>query len=68
MNWAFDAGQPTIPVHIFPFEMTDENLAQYSDSEWFAFWQELKPAWEMFENLETVPEISVRSSHYVITQ
>ncbi|MCA1779125.1 MAG: 2-dehydro-3-deoxyphosphooctonate aldolase [Xanthomonadaceae bacterium] len=36
-------GQPSIGVEIYPFRMSDENLASHSASRWSPFWNSLKP-------------------------
>ncbi|MFQ5604064.1 MAG: murein L,D-transpeptidase family protein [bacterium] len=46
---AFRKGQKYIRVHIFPFRLTVENLAQYQNSRWFDFWQNLKQGFDYFE-------------------
>ena len=44
------AGQASIPVHIFPFELTPDQLARRPASPHQAFWQELAPGYQYFEN------------------
>ncbi|WP_221899181.1 L,D-transpeptidase family protein [Hymenobacter sediminicola] len=44
------AGQASIPVHIFPFEMTAENLARRVGSPHAAFWQGLTAGYQYFED------------------
>lgn len=46
-------GQERIPVYIFPFEMTNQNLLKYrdkfrSDSKLLKFWDNLKPGYDVF--------------------
>ena len=36
---ALDAGQPNIPVHVFPFRMTEANFAKYDMPRWNGFWR-----------------------------
>lgn len=43
------AGQQAIPVHIFPFPLTPEELAKHRSSPHYAFWQSLAPAYTYFE-------------------
>lgn len=64
---ALQGGQEAIPVHVFPFRMTDANLAARKDSEWRAFWEELKPAYDLFERTRLPPRISVCEKQYVAT-
>ena len=46
-------GQERIPVYIFPFEMTDQNMMKYrnkfvSDAKLLKFWDNLKPGYDAF--------------------
>jgi murein L,D-transpeptidase YafK len=43
------AGQVSIEVHIFPFPLTEAELARRADSPHTAFWRELRPAYGYFE-------------------
>jgi len=52
---ALTAGQAEVPVHSFPFRMTEERLAQTTDSPWHSFWQQLKRAWDALENDKRLP-------------
>lgn len=64
---AFDSGQPAVSVHIFPFMMSDANMAKYKDSEWIEFWRELKPIYDSFEKTRLVPAIMVRDKKFQVT-
>ncbi len=52
---ALTAGQPEVPVHSFPFRMTEERLAQTKESPWHTFWRELKAVWDAFEKDKRLP-------------
>jgi murein L,D-transpeptidase YafK len=52
---AFNNGQKSIPVHIFPFRMTDENMNQHKSSEWMDFWNNLRDGHEFFEENHIPP-------------
>ncbi|MGB0514042.1 MAG: hypothetical protein ACPGJE_04275, partial [Wenzhouxiangellaceae bacterium] len=41
-------GQPEIGVEIYPFRMTDANLAAHNGSRWIEFWRSLRPAHDHF--------------------
>jgi len=41
-------GQDAIGVEVYPFRMTDENLAAHSGSRWNGFWQSLRVAHDYF--------------------
>lgn len=45
---ALRGGQAGIGVEIYPFRMTDENLAAHSGSHWSEFWQSLRPMHDHF--------------------
>ena len=59
-------GQDQIPVHIFPFHMTEENLAPYAGSKWHGFWQDLKVGYDAFEASRLAPNIGVCHGNYMI--
>ncbi|HEX7917029.1 murein L,D-transpeptidase family protein [Rudaea sp.] len=60
------AGQGAFDVHVFPFRPTDAALAASADSPWQAFWQELAPAYALFERERVPPRVSVRDGRYRI--
>ena len=64
VEMAFAAGQSFIRVHIFPFDMTDENLAAQSLNVNHAFWSNLKTGWDWFEANRTPPNVTVREKVY----
>jgi murein L,D-transpeptidase YafK len=47
-----------IPVHIFPFRMTKENLKKHN-SKHAAFWQQLEPMYRFFESHHLLGDVSV---------
>jgi len=57
-EFAKRSGQDKIPVHIFPFKMTDENISN-GESQHHDFWQNLKGGYDYFENSRAVPSIKV---------
>jgi len=61
---AFAAGQPFIRVHVFPFEMTDENVASQKRNKNHAFWTNLKSGWDWFETHRIPPNVTVRAKTY----
>lgn len=58
---ARDSGQKQIPVHVFPFRMTDEKLSANQRSPHKVFWQSLKPAFDSFQRTKQVPRVVVDS-------
>ncbi|WP_363350108.1 murein L,D-transpeptidase family protein [Methylocystis echinoides] len=76
---ALRAGQKEIPVHIFPFRMTEANLARETGntggwlafvsggggySQWAGFWQNLKQGYDMFEQTGEPPVAFACGDHY----
>lgn len=54
----------TVPVHIFPFRMADERIEQALDSPHLDFWQNLRPAFDIFEKDHRIPQITVENGRY----
>jgi murein L,D-transpeptidase YafK len=63
---ALDAGQPAFDVQVFPFRMTERNLAARRGERWGAFWADLKLGYDAFEKTHQPPAISVCDGRYVI--
>lgn len=61
---ALDGGQARFHVHIFPFRMTERNLAAHAGGEWDAFWRDLKAGHDLFEASHVPPAISVCEGRY----
>ncbi len=51
----------SIPIHIFPFRMTSDNVSRHSSSFPLLndFWKGLKPGFDFFEKEKTLPIITV---------
>ncbi len=62
---AFEAGQPFIRVHAFPFRMTADNMRAHQDSNWLPFWQNLKAGYDYFEQHNRPPNVEVAGGKYV---
>lgn len=56
---ALDAGQPFFRVHIFPFRMTPERMAQAAGSPHLPFWENLKAGYDLFEENRIPPSVTV---------
>ncbi len=65
---ALKQGQTHIPIHVFPFRMTETNLKAYSDSRWQSFWRNLKDAYDVFERTRVPPQVSVCGKRYVVRE
>lgn len=61
---AFAGGQAFVRVHIFPFEMSADNLEAYGESPNYAFWANLKTGWDWFEENRVPPNVSVSELSY----
>lgn len=61
---ALRGGQYHVPVHVFPFRMTEQNLASHRSAEWSPFWQNLKEGYDAFERTHRPPRVSVCDSRY----
>jgi murein L,D-transpeptidase YafK len=59
-------GHERVPVHVFPFRMTAANMAQYANSEWHSFWQNLKEGYDAFEQTRVPPHIGVCERRYLV--
>ena len=64
MTAAFDAGQPFIRVHAFPFPMTENNLSKYQSHADIDYWRNLKSGWDHFEIHNRPPDVTVRKLKY----
>ena len=51
-------------VHIFPFRMTEANMAAHAQSPWSSFWQNLKTGYEWFEREHVPPAVVTRQGRY----
>ncbi|MBS7836048.1 L,D-transpeptidase family protein [Wohlfahrtiimonas chitiniclastica] len=65
---SLNRGQSSVPVHVFPFKMTDARLSREKHSPHYAFWLELKEGYDYFEKYHKVPNIGIRSGKYTINQ
>lgn len=66
INQAMAGGQQRIDIHIFPFKMTEKNLLRYQHSDNYQFWQQLKPAYDYFEQNKMPPFIYISNGQYFI--
>lgn len=61
-------GQSDIPVYIFPFKMTENNMKKYSAQfpTQTAFWQNLQHGYAYFEKFKTLPTVTQVKGKYVV--
>ncbi len=57
-------GQDHVPVHIFPFRMTDENMTRHRTSVWLTFWENLQEGYQFFEETNLPPRVYVKQNRY----
>lgn len=62
---ALDGGQKRFQVQVFPFRMTEANLARRTGTTDADFWQSLKPGHDLFETSGLPPRVSVCNKRYV---
>jgi murein L,D-transpeptidase YafK len=68
MQAAFEAGQPFVRVHAFPFAMTGSALDAAEDSPHRDFWDQLARGWEAFERTAVPPDVTVADGRYVVRE
>jgi murein L,D-transpeptidase YafK len=59
-------GAPSVPVHVFPFRMTPENIASYPAGRWSNFWDDLRQGYESFDRTHLPPRVTVCQKRYRI--
>ena len=68
---ALAKGQASVPVHCFPFRMTEKRLAQAhqrkSEKTWLAFWKQLAAADQAFSKDKRPPTIRVEGQRYQVS-
>jgi murein L,D-transpeptidase YafK len=62
---ALDTGQERVPVHVFPFRMSERNLAVRRAHPAASFWADLKTGYDLFEQNRLPPIVSVCEGRYV---
>lgn len=63
---AFEGGAERVPVHIFPFRMTDENLKRHAGHAAAESWRPLKEAYDDFAGTQEPPRIGFCGRRYVV--
>ena len=66
LEGALNNGQSYVQIHVYPFRMTEENMAHYSDNEWYDFWVNLKEGYDYFEAENLPPLVKVENRQYTI--
>lgn len=63
---AIRSGERNVPVHVFPFRMSVENIAAHATDRSKEFWSDLKQGYDSFERTRLPPRISVCGKRYRI--
>jgi murein L,D-transpeptidase YafK len=61
-------GQREIPVHMFPFPLTEAMIQRHAQYGHERFWRELKPAYDYFERNRRPPAVSVVGGRYQVLE
>lgn len=61
---ALGGGQQRFQVQVFPFRMTNENMASAASSSDIAFWRNLKTGHDLFDASKSPPKVSVCRGAY----
>lgn len=61
---ALAGGQSRFQVEVFPFRMTEANLDWRADDERAPFWRDLKKGYDLFEQTQVPPKVSVCNGRY----
>lgn len=64
---ALRAGQAAVPVHIYPFPLTNGRLRRERDNKNFALWANLQIGWDLFEKTKRPPRAKAEGGRYQIT-
>ncbi|BCW90248.1 hypothetical protein sos41_34160 [Alphaproteobacteria bacterium SO-S41] len=64
VSGALSHGQRSVPVHIFPFRMTDEAMARAAGHDALAFWMNLKEGYDAFEASHVPPAVFACNGRY----
>jgi murein L,D-transpeptidase YafK len=61
---ALDAGQKRFQVQVFPFRMTQANMARHAHAPEAPFWRQLKAGYDAFDAGHVPPDVSVCRDQY----
>ncbi|WP_240772625.1 L,D-transpeptidase family protein [Phragmitibacter flavus] len=63
---ALKAGQKEVPVHVFPFRMTEQRMLAAGGHSSREFWENLREGYELFDRDREVPVMGVKDGRYVV--
>lgn len=58
-------GNASVPIHIFPFRMSEENIARHVHNRWLPFWMNLKQGYDAFEETRIPPRVGTQNYRYI---
>lgn len=61
---AMELGETHVPVQVFPFRMTEENLKARANSPWTDFWMNLKEGHDVFETTKQQVKVNTCNGRY----
>ncbi len=61
---ALQGAQKRFQVQVFPFRMTEANMASHAHAQEAPFWQQLKPGYDAFLKSKLPPQVSVCHERY----
>ena len=64
VSTAHARGQIVVPIHIFPFVMSETALAAQTNSPHFAFWSDLARVNNQFETTSLPPRVTIHEGRY----
>ena len=64
----FKYGHKSIPIHIYPFRMTQDNMMARNKSRWYPFWENLKEGYDHFERYRTPAHATAKNGRYVFNK
>lgn len=65
---ALRRNQHNFQVHVFPFRMTEANMAAHAESPWMDFWRDLKAGYDAFEATRLPPRVGICGQRYVVAK
>lgn len=63
---ALVAGEPSVPVHVFPFRMSAANIRRHADNPARTTWAPLKQAYDDFSETREPPKVGMCGKRYVV--
>ncbi len=64
----FKHGNEVVPMHLYPFRMSDENMSIRKNSKWLPFWENIKQGYDYFETHRIPASARAHDGHYAFNQ